>query len=284
MLIKGSSSPVLAAVLTDIIAAAASQFHPDAKDARDLDIAYLARHTAVMKDLFSIYSDIPPSSEDSALFRNTIHAMQQALYPWITAPKDGRYAYGTFFDMIASYEEDAGVVISAGKDGGFRWAVHQIVTLRAALNCSLPIEVFYGGDDDLPVTYRHFIRGIELAFPGLGAIRTVDITQRFPDPDGILGLPGGWAMRPYSILASSFKTAILADADTIFLQDPRVLLSEPSLHTYGSVFWHDRLLAPAPDATYRWADEILEESKAKNMEQVRDAGWFRHQTFYEMER
>jgi hypothetical protein len=123
-----------------------------------------------------------------------------------------------------------------------------------------------------------------LAFPGLGSITTVDITQKFRDPDNILGLPGGWAMRPFSILASSFKTAILADADTIFLQDPRVLLQEYTFIQYGSLFWHDRLLRPAPDETYKWVDEILENVKAKHMEDVHDAGWFRHQTYYEMER
>lgn len=237
-----------------------------------------------MKDLFNIYVQVPMTSDERESFRSTIHKMQQALYPWITKPNpnNGRFTYGSLFDLIGSYKEEAGIVISAGREGGFRWAVHQIVTLRAVLNCSLPIEVFYGGDNDLPDNYRRFIRGIELAFPDLGSISTIDVTERFPDPD--LGLPGRWASRPFSILASSFKTVILADADTIFLQDPRVMLEEPMYKTHGSVFWHDRLLAPASEETYKWADEMLESAKAKNMDQVHDAGWFRHQTFYEMER
>jgi hypothetical protein len=201
--------------------------------------------------------------------------MQQTLYPWITLAKDGNRTYNSFFDLINSYEQDVGLVISTGAKGGFRWAVHQIATLRAVLNSTLPIEVFYGGDDDLPEKYRHFIDAIHLRYPNPGTIKTVDITKKFPDPDGKLGLPGAWAMRPYAILASSFKTAILADADTIFVQDPRVVLDEVSFKEYGSVFWHDRKLAPAPDETYKWADELLEAA---------NEGWFKHETFYEMER
>jgi hypothetical protein len=274
--------------LNNIIIDASLQFRPNGKDVHDFDIAHLARQTAVMKDLLRIHDRLPTTTrelqEEEAAFRHTIETMQQALYPWITKPKDGNSTYHSFFDLINSYTQDAGVVISTGKNGGFRWAVHQIITLRRVLNSTLPIEVFYGGDDDLPENYQHFIAGIEAAFPDSGTITTIDITKRFPDPDGILGLPGGWAMRPFAILASSFKTAILADADTIFLQDPRVILEEPTYKEYGSIFWHDRTLSPAPGETYKWADEILESAKAKNMDKVQEAGWFKHETFYEMER
>ena len=254
-----------------------------------MDAAHLARQTAVLNDLIGIYHRIPTTSRDlqkeRTEFRQTIEAMQQALYPWITTPnRDGNRTYISFFDLLESYTQDAGIVISTGRDGGFRWAMHQIIILRKVLNCTLPIEVFYGGDGDLPEHYRVFVESIGQEFPDAAPITTVDITKRFPDPDNILGLPGGWAMRPFAILASSFKTAILADADTVFLQDPSIILDEPMYHEYGSIFWHDRTLAPAPEETYKWADELLEASKAKNMDRVRNAGWFRHETFYEMER
>ena len=91
-------------------------------------------------------------------------------------------------------------------------------------------------------------------------------------------------MRPFAMLASSFKQVILADADTVFVMDPRVLLDEESYKKYGSVFWHDRRLAPAPEETYKWADELLETAKAKDLENIKKEGWFLHETFYEMER
>jgi len=275
-------------VLNHILADAALQFHPNAKDVKDHDIAHLARQTAVLSDLLKIYARIPTTSrelqKEREQFRHTIESMQHALYPWITKPKDGKHHYSSIFDLLESYTQDVGVVIGTGRGGGYRWAVHQIVTLRAVLNSTLPIEVFFGGEDDMPEPHRKFIESINAAFPDVPPIVTVDITQRFPDPDGVLGLPGGWAMRPYAILASSFKTAILADADTIFLKDPRVIMDEPMFKEYGSICWHDRTLAPAPDETYKWADELLEAAKAKNLDKLHEQGWFRHWTYYEMER
>ena len=278
----------LTEVLDTFILDAAVQFHPESEDAKDLDIGHVARHSAVLRELLRIYDRLtPPTRElqqEQAAFKHTIESLQQILYPWITQPKDGKRTYATFFDLINSYEQDAGIVISTGKDGGFRWAVHQIVTLRGVLNSTLPIEVFYGGDDDLPQQYRVFIEEIALTYPQSGTIKCVDITKKFPDPDEVLGLPGGWAMRPFAILASSFKTVILSDADTVFLQDPSVLLYEPGFLEHGSLFWHDRILGTATDETYQWADELLEAAKAKHLEDLQQQGWFAHKTQYEMER
>jgi len=280
---------VLKEVLNEIIIDAAKQFHPNAKDAKDKDIGHLARQTAVLQDLLRIYNRINSSNsafdDERHLFESTINELQTFLYPWITAPSlEGSATYSTFFDLIHSYTEEAGIVISTGREGGFRWAIHQIVILRGVLNCTLPIEVFYGGDHDLPAQYRSFIEAIPSAFPGTGTIVTVDITKKFADRDETLRFPGGWAMRPFAVLASSFKTVILADADTVFVMDPRVLLEEESYKRFGSVFWHDRKLSPASDETYKWADELLETAKAKDLENIKKEGWFLHQTFYEMER
>jgi hypothetical protein len=61
-------------------------------------------------------------------------------------------------------------------------------------------------------------------------------------------------------------------------------LNESGFESHGSIFWHDRCLFAASDGTYKWVDELLESVKAKNMEAVHDAGWFRHETYYELER
>lgn len=130
--------------------------------------------------------------EERAALRDTIESLQRALYPWITQPgKDGISTYTSFFDLIGSYHQDAGIVITTGKEGGFRWAIHQIVALRRVLNTTLPIEIFYAGDDDLPEPYRNFIQLIQSTFPNSGAITTIDITKKFPDSDGRLNLHRG---------------------------------------------------------------------------------------------
>ena len=68
--------------------------------------------------------------------------------------------------------------------------------------------------------YRQKIEDLSRRSSAGGDIRTIDLTSIFPDPDGVIGLPGRWASRPFAILASSFKAVILSDADTVFLQDP----------------------------------------------------------------
>lgn len=200
--------------------------------------------------------------DDRAALEDAIEIIQEALYLWITKPgKGGKRAFKSLFDLIGSYQQDAGIVICTGK-GSFRWTIHQIVTIRLVLNSTLPIEIFYCGEDDLPERYRNFIQFIQSAFSRPGAIVTIDITKKFPDSEGMLSLCGGSAIRPYAILASSFKTVILAEADTVFLQDPRILLDEPSFEEYGSIFWHDRIFAPRDYETYIWADKLLETAKS----------------------
>jgi len=253
-----------------------------------MDLGHIARYSAVLKDLVRIHNEIIPSTKESQhekeAIRQTIDIVQEALYPWLTQPdEEGNQIFSSMLELLDSFTEDVGIVISTGVRGGFRWAVHQIVTLRAVLNCTLNIEIFYGGENDLPKKYRTFIHDIESAFPGSGSIRTIDITQVFPDPNGLLGFPGGWAMRPFAILASSFKKVILTDADTVWMQDPRKILEEETFAEYGSVFWHDRELAAASDETYKWVDELLEAAKAKS-ENFQPNGWFEKKTFYEMER
>ena len=267
----------------------ASAFRPNGKDVKDRDLDYLARQTTVLNDLLRIYRRIDPTPEtefEREAFRETIEALQQSLYPWITRAQGGRRSYLSFFELIESYDQEAGLVIAVGTKGGFRWAVHQIVTLRAVLRSTLPIEVFYAGDEDLPKEYREFINEIQSTYAGYGTITIIDIKNRFLDPDGTLDLPGGWAMRPFAMLASSFKHVILSDADTIFLRDPRVLLHEPTYQHYGSVFWHDRILDPAKEEIYDWADEILARAKVKGLDKAKEenAGWFSRQTWYELER
>ena len=286
---KTCSTTSLDAVLKEIIVDAALQFRPNGKNVKDQDLDHLSRQTVVLNDLLRIYKRIDPAPEfepERAAFRGTIESMQQALYPWITAAKNGRKAYKSFFDLINSYNKDAGIVISVGKQGGFRWAIHQIVTLRAIIRSNIPIEVFYAGDTDLPKEYREFIDEIQSTYSGSGTITIININNRFLDADGTLGLPGGWALRPFAMLASSFKKVILSDADTIFLQDPRKLLNEPAFQKYGSIFWHDRILEIGKEEIYNWADELLEKAKAKNLDKVRDEnpGWFGRKTFYELER
>ena len=118
-----------------------------------------------------------------------------------------------------------------------------------------------------------------------GGIRMIDLTTIFPDPDGVINLPGRWASRPFAILASSFKRVILSDADAVFLQDPSLLLQEPGFMKTGALFYRDRVLEAAEEDVYNWVDNILEEVNATRLDEVKkDSAWFARKTKYEMER
>lgn len=143
---------------------------------------------------------------------------------------------------------------------------------------------FYGGDEDLPSSHRLALESISTP-SGPGTIRVIDIHKHFPDPSNAMSMPGEWALRPFAILASSFRNVILTDADTIFLQDPALLLSEPGFIDKGALFYRDRVLGPAKTEVYDWLDNLLDEVNAKNMKEIKKgSGWFSRSTFYEMER
>jgi len=137
----------------------------------------------------------------------------------------------------------------------------------------------------LPWEYRETLESISSNTSAGGTIRVVDINNFFPDPEGVMNMPGGWALRPFAILASSFKKVILTDADTVFLQDPALLLEEPGFQDTGALFYHDRVLGPAGDEIYDWVDHLLDDVNAMYLDDVKkDSEWFNRQTWYELER
>jgi hypothetical protein len=53
---------------------------------------------------------------------------------------------------------------------------------------------------------------------------------------------GGWAMKPFAMLASKFTELIMMDADVFFLQEPSILFENEGYKTTGSLFFYDRTL------------------------------------------
>jgi alpha 1,3-mannosyltransferase len=53
-----------------------------------------------------------------------------------------------------------------------------------------------------------------------------------------------------AMLLSSFREAILIDADVVFLADPTILLSDPDFMRLGALFFRDRLLSPTSRASF----------------------------------
>lgn len=148
-------------------------------------------------------------------------------------------------DLRRSFTEPRGIVIPTGSKT-FRFACHLIVSLRQVFKTTLPIQVVYAGDADLPKAKRDAL--LSLASSGTEAgdvehseISFLDVMDVFDDSTLKLAY-GGWAIKIFAALASKFSEVILLDADAVFFQDPIALLKQKAYQDNGALFFHDRLL------------------------------------------
>lgn len=149
---------------------------------------------------------------------------------------------------------DTGIVVSVGsKDSHL--AADLILNLRRVLQSTLPIEIAYVGDKDLPLKNRDQLRMID------PTINFLDLLEIFP-----LAKPDlektGWAIKPFALLAATHPRTILVDADAIFFQKPDALFDEtPQLKETGALFYHDRV---TPSSDTRRQQFILDQLATVN--------------------
>jgi hypothetical protein len=139
-----------------------------------------------------------------------------------------------------------GIVISTG-NWHFRLAYHLILSLRYIHNCSLPIEVFYIGQNDLD---KAKIAKLEK----LDGVKVLDLMDFFPEPHN----PGisGWAGKPFSMMASSFSELVFLDADALFFQNPDTWISNSPIFSHEhAVFFFDRTMKTGD--TTEWFDSYV---------------------------
>ena len=106
---------------------------------------------------------------------------------------------------------------------------------------SIPIEVMFAGSNDLDIEKQNAMKSLHKN------VSVVDILHVFDE--SIVGLQGGgWAIKPFAIMASSFEQVIMADADCVFLQSPEAAFDDPGYIASGTLFFHDRVF-DFPNAT-----------------------------------
>lgn len=181
-----------------------------------------------------LQTDSSLEEEQKAFLSTNIERTSLSLMPFLQRPRSGmnqplRQLKSTFVPR------SRGLVITTGKHR-FRYACHLIYNLRGVLGSRLPIQIAYAGDDDLPKEYRDYITT-------LGSdITLLDVTTLFDDTT--LQLPsGGWAIKAFAILGSTFEQVMHLDADAVFLQQPEVVFdTHPGYLETGVLLFHDRLL------------------------------------------
>ncbi|KAH9275810.1 hypothetical protein BASA83_001612 [Batrachochytrium salamandrivorans] len=173
-------------------------------------------------------------SETMQLLRLELAEHDKA-FPWLKAG----HKFATVRQLAQSFK-GRGIVMTTGK-WHFKYARHAITVVRN-LGSTLPIQMFYVGDNDLPKESRDELEAIS-------GVVTINLESYFDShgPD-----ISGWAVKPFSMLASSFEEIIFLDADALFFQPPEVIFNSAAYNDTGAVFYMDRTLYGGREPTLSW--------------------------------
>ncbi|CAO3657949.1 unnamed protein product [Umbelopsis ramanniana] len=200
----------------------------------------------------------PPIKDTWELFLQ----LETVLYPWL------HLQYVSLFDA-QKQSKGAGMIFCVGNDQ-FYHAATTIRSIREAHKSNIPIEIFYINDDDLSKVKREYF---ETEFTN---VKTVDLSQYIDDTWTQFG---GWAMKPFAILASSFSEVILSDADVFFFKKPESFLEDAGYKKTGSLFFYDRTLFADWDGGRKWMLSFLPTMSSL----VRKTRWFTLRSSHEQE-
>lgn len=170
---------------------------------------------------------------------------------------------------------ETGLVICSGSSN-LIYTIHLIHSLRHVLNSTLPIQVAYAGDDDLSFHDRRMLTDLG---PNIETLNLLDYFD-----NGMSGLVGeALAIKPFALLASRFKNAIVVGADTIFLRAPDELFDdEPGLRETGTLFWHDRAFVfKNKRDRHDWVHSIMEGREPSPM--LNQSLFWTHDVYDEMD-
>ncbi|ORY18882.1 hypothetical protein LY90DRAFT_435416, partial [Neocallimastix californiae] len=188
--------------------------------------------------------------------------IHQALYPWLY-----NFRFQSIADLVKS-SHGRGIVICVG-NSYFKLVRSTIDTFRNVLHTDLPIEIFYIGDEDLSEDNRKILKEYKDVY-------IEDITTYFDNEKVNIG---GWAVKPFAILASRFEEVILIDADVIYLHEPALLFDDPGYKQTGTLFFQDRTISPGPHPGSKW----LKSWMIDPLPETRNLRFWKEETIHEME-
>ncbi|KAJ3275647.1 hypothetical protein HDV01_007650 [Terramyces sp. JEL0728] len=188
------------------------------------------------EQLWDQYRKASKSEKNSMI--DAAKSLDKTLFSWIKGFK-------STMDLRDSFE-GTGLVICAGNHQT-NLAISTLRMIRDVHGSKIPFEVFYNGNGDLSKENRE-------KFEKVPNTKTVDI-QSILDNNHIK--IGGWAIKSFALLASSFDKAMLIDADVVFLQSPDVLFGGKLFEEHGALFFHDRSLYGHGDETLNWFKALM---------------------------
>ncbi|KAF9549406.1 hypothetical protein EC957_003795 [Mortierella hygrophila] len=165
--------------------------------------------------------------------------LERRLFPWV------QYVRQSSFSLHSTFK-GRGLVFCAGNNQ-FEFVVTSIQAVRNRLKSTLPIQVFHMGDGDMSPARQDYLRQMA------ADIEIIDVTKILDNDYMRLG---GWSIKPFAMLASSFEEVMFVDADAYFLQDPAVLFQDPGYLATGALFFYDRTLFPGWTDGSDWLKSI----------------------------
>jgi hypothetical protein len=137
-----------------------------------------------------------------------------------------------------------GIVICAGGSRLFTCAWVTIALLRRKLGCALPIEVWHLGAQEMGPPMRGLLEEL-----GAEPVDALEVAKRYP-----VDRLGGWELKPYALMHSRFREALLLDADNIPVKDPGFLFERSEYRETGAVFWPDIVRLTAGNEIWQLSD------------------------------
>jgi hypothetical protein len=122
-----------------------------------------------------------------------------------------------------------GIVICAGGERYFTCAWVLIQVLRRAHKCTLPIQVWHLGREEMSEEMR-----LLLVEEDIEVVDAEAVVARYPAK-----LQGGWPLKPYAIAQSRFREVLYLDADTVPLVDPQIAFAWREYRDTGLLLWPD---------------------------------------------
>ncbi|UJR24360.1 hypothetical protein I4U23_005737 [Adineta vaga] len=189
---------------------------------------YLTTSNSLKKTMFSIIKQflVATSKLESSLFPFILYHNQSAL------------------SLKHSFEGKGIVVAVANRQ--VEMAAANIRLLRF-LNCNIPIEVFYNGENDLNFKNRERLQQ-------MFSVQTRDIQELINDTSVKVQ---GWALKPFALLFSRFTEVILMDADVVFLQDPCILFNNLDYQRTRALFYYDRTIGGPDNRKIEWLSSLF---------------------------
>jgi Mannosyltransferase putative len=122
-----------------------------------------------------------------------------------------------------------GIVVCAGGASIFTNAYVLVWVLRRTLDCTLPIEVWHFGSDEMSPSMASLLAELDAT--------TVNALPLVAAAGSRIG--DGWQLKSFAIQHCRFEQVLLLDADQVPVRDPAECFDWPEFEQIGAVFWPD---------------------------------------------